>query len=86
MKTKNVSILRHMVQLTPDQVKRLIGKTSNREIIALICECLLNVVNGNVPVKIANINQFETAYKYFTNPKTSVVKKRAIVLSETVFI
>ena len=46
-------MLRHMVQLTPDQLRQLIRKTSNLEIIALICECLLNVVNGNVPVKIA---------------------------------
>ena len=40
-----------MVQLKPDQLRRLIRKTSNSEIITLICECLLNVVNGNVPVK-----------------------------------
>ena len=51
-----------MVQLKPDQLRRLIRKTSNREIITVICECLLNVVNGNVPVKIANIERFETAY------------------------
>ena len=74
-----------MVQLTPDQLKRLIRKTSNREIITLICECLLNVVNGNVPVKIANIESFETAYKYLITPKTSVVKKRANKLSKEGF-
>ena len=77
-----------MVQLKPDQLRRLIRKTSNREIKTLICECLLNVVNGNVPVKIANIEQFETAYKYLITPKTSVVKKRAlyfIILSKEGF-
>ena len=52
-----------MVQLTPDQLKRLIRKTSNHEVITLICEYLLNVVNGNVPVKIAIFERFETAYK-----------------------
>ena len=60
MKKINVSILRHMVQLTPDQIRRLIGKTSNRENITLIFECLLNVVNGNVPVEIPNLEGFET--------------------------
>ena len=74
-----------MVQLKPDQLRRLIRKTSNREIITLICECLLNVVNGNVPVKIANIERIETAYKYLITPKTSVVKKRAIILSKEGF-
>ena len=49
-----------MVQLTPDQIRRLIGKTSNRENITLIFECLLNVVNGNVPVEIPNLEGFET--------------------------
>ena len=74
-----------MVQLTPDQLRRLDKKTSNREIITLICECLLNVVNGNVPFKIANIERFETAYKYFITPKTTVVKNRAIILSKEGF-
>ena len=60
---KNLSILRHMMQLKPDQLRRLTKKTSNCEIITLICEWLLNVVNGNVPVKIANIERFETAHK-----------------------
>ena len=74
-----------MVQLTPDQLRRLLRKTSNREIITLIWECLLNVVNGNLPVKIANIERFETAYKFLITPKTSVIKKRAIILSKEGF-
>ena len=61
MRKKNVSILRHMIQLKPDQLRRLIRKTSNREIITLICDCFLKVVNGNVPVKIENIERFEKA-------------------------
>ena len=74
-----------MVQLTPDQLRRLIRKTSNREIITFICEYLVNVVNGNVPVKIATIERFETAYKYLITPKPCVVKKRAIILSKEGF-
>ena len=74
-----------MVQLKPDQLRRLIRKTSNREIITLICECLLNVVNRNIPVKIAKIERFETAYKYLITPKTNVVKKSAIIMSKEGF-
>ena len=62
MKKKNVTTLRHMVQLKPDQIRRLIQKTLSCEIITHICESLLDVVNGNVPVKILNIEYFETAY------------------------
>ena len=52
-----------MVQLKPDQLRRLIRKTSICEIITLICQCLLNVVNGTVAVKHASIERFEAAYK-----------------------
>ena len=78
MKTGNVSILRHMVQLKPDQLRQFFRKTSKREIITRICEWLLKVVDRNVPVKIANIQQFETAYNYLITLKTSVVKTRAV--------
>ena len=67
-----------MVQLKPDQLRRLIRKTSNREIITLICECLLNVVKGTVPAKIANIERFETAYKYLITPKPVLSKSACI--------
>ena len=82
MKKKKSSTLFHMVQLKPDHLKRLIRKTSNREIITLICECLLNVVNGNITVKIANIERFETADKYLVTPKTSVFEKCLIFLNK----
>ena len=71
-----------MVQLKPDHLKRLIRKTSNREIITLICECLLNVVNGNITVKVANIERFETADKYLVTPKTRVFEKCLIILNK----
>ena len=41
-------------------------------------EMYRNVVNGN-------IERFETAYKYLITPKTSVVKKLAIILSKEGF-
>ena len=49
-----------MVQLKPDQLRRLIRKTSNREIITLNCECLLNVVNGNVKSQTSNDSRQHT--------------------------
>ena len=64
-----------MVQLTPVELRQLTRKTSNGEIITLICECLLKVITGNAPIKIVNIERFETAYKYLITPEASVVKK-----------
>ena len=75
-----------MVQLNPTQLRGFIRKkTSNSQIISVVCECLLNVVNGNVPVSIPNLNKFETAYTILINPKTSPEKKRAIILSKQGF-
>ena len=73
-----------MVQLNPTQLRGFIRKkTSNSQIISNVCECLLNVVNGNVPVSIPNINKFETAYKILINPKKSPEKKTSYYTEQT---
>ena len=75
-----------MVQLNPTQLRGFIRKkTSNSQIISVVCECLLNVVNGNVPVSIPNLNKLERAYKILVNPKTIPEKKRAFILSKQGF-
>ena len=61
MNAKKLSILQHMVQLNPSQLRSFIRKTINPRVISVICECLLNVVNGNVSVNIPNIENFEVA-------------------------
>ena len=48
-----------MVQLNPSQLRSFIRKLSNTQVISFVSECLLNLVNGNVPVSIPNLNNFE---------------------------
>ena len=68
-----------MVQLNPTQLRGFIRKkTSNSQIKPVVCECLLNVVNGNVPVSFPNLNKFERIYKTLFNPKTSPEKNELI--------
>ena len=74
MNAKKLSILQHIVQLNPSQLGSFIRKSSNTQVISVVCECLLNVVNGNVPVSIPILNKFEEKYKILLNPKTSVEK------------
>ena len=75
-----------MVHLNPTELRGFIRKkTSNSQVISVVCECLRNSVNGNVPVSLPNLNKFERAYKILINPKTSPEKKRAIILSKQGF-
>ena len=60
-------------------------KSSNTQVISVVCECLFNAVNGNVPVSIPNPNKFEETYKILINPKTSLEKKTAVILSKEGF-
>ena len=74
MNAKKLSILQHMVQLNSSQIRIFTRKSSLIQVISVVCECLLNVVNGNVPVSIPNLNQFEETYKILINLKTSLEK------------
>ena len=85
MNARKQSILQHMVQLNPSQLRSFITKTSNRNVISVICERLLNVVNGNVRVNIPNIHNFEESYKLLINAQTNLDRKQAISLSKQGF-
>ena len=78
---EKIIFLQQMAQSNPIQLQRFIRKSSNIQVISVVCECLLNVVKGNVPVSIPNFNNFEEAYKILINRKTSLEKKSAVILS-----
>ena len=67
-----------MVQLNPSQLRSFIRKSSSTQVKSVICECLLNVVNGNVPITISTPNNFEETYKILINPKTSLEKNQLL--------
>ena len=75
MNGKKLSLLQEMEELNPSQLRRFIRKSLNTQVISVVCECLLKVVNGNVPVSILNLNNSEETYKILINPKTSLEKK-----------
>ena len=61
-----------MVHLNPSQLRSFIRKSSNTPVISVVCDCLINVVNGNVPVSIPILNIFEQRNNILINPKTSL--------------
>ena len=62
-----------MVQLNPSQLRSFIRKTTNPQVISVICECLLNVVNGN-----NNGKNFKVAYKLLISRKTKLERKEQL--------
>ena len=74
-----------MVQLNPFQIRSPVGKSSNTQVISVICKCMLKVINGNLPVSIPNLNNFEETHKVLINPKTGLEKKSAAILSKQGF-
>ena len=60
----------------------LIIKSSTTQVISVDCECLLNVINGFVPDSFPTLNNSEETYKILINPKTSLEKILAIILSK----
>ena len=72
-----------MVQLNPSQLRIFISKSANTQVISVVCECLLNVVNGNVPDSFPNLNNFEE--KILINSTKSLEKKSAVISSKQGF-
>ena len=75
MNAKKISLLQNMVKLKLSQLRSFIRKSSNTQVISVVCKSLLNAVNGIVPVGIPNLKNFEGTYKILINPKTSLEKK-----------
>ena len=71
-----------MVQLNPIQTRSPVRKSSNTQVISVVCECMLKVVNGNLPVSIPNLKNFEETHKVLINPKMGLEKKSAAILSK----
>ena len=73
-----------MVPLSaPELGKYLRG--AKDDVFMVLCECLYNVVKGNVDVKIKNIEKYENVCKLILKKNTSVEKRRALFLTRTGF-
>ena len=62
MKKKELCMLRQMLQVSDIDLKKLI-KAASEKVVQFICECFLNVVNGNVPISKTFIENQETSFR-----------------------
>ena len=74
-----------MLETSDIKSKELIESAPN-SFINFLCECLLNVVNGNVPVKKTLKQGHENSFKKLLSKQTSLKNKRQIFAKNTVLL
>ena len=75
---KQAPLLNHLAKAKPSAVKAIIN-TGDKELINVLCECALNVLNGNVRLtksQKARLCRHKTGIREISLKKTSLKKKR----------
>ena len=55
-------------------------KKPSIKFIKFLCECFLNVINGNVPTDKSLLENYETSFRHFLSKETSLRKKRQLLV------
>ena len=77
----NVREIGHNIKRTKELIK-----SAPNSFINFLCECLLNVVNGNVPVKKTLIQGRENSFKKLLSNQIFLYNKRQIVAKNMVLL
>ena len=85
MRERELCMLRRMLETSNTKSKELV-KSAPNGFINFLCECLLNVVNGNIPVKKTMIQGHESSYKKVLSEQTSFKNKRQTFAENTVLL
>ena len=70
--------LQALVKGAPKQRRAIIG-AANKELLGCLCECTLNVLNGNIPLKSSDkkkLQKYKRQIRSLVNKKVSVKKKK----------
>ena len=78
MREKELCMLKQMLELSESNFRKFVKEASN-SFINFRCECLLNVINGNVPVKKQLLKNQEDSFQQLLSKETSLKKKRFIL-------
>ena len=82
MREKELCMLRQMLDTPDSKIEKLI-ETAPNKFIKFLCECLLNIVNGNVPVNKTKLVGYEKSFKTLLSNQTSFKLKRKLLVKET---
>ena len=82
MREKEVCMLGRLLNISDTKLKEKIERTPNH-FNKFLCECLLNIVNGNVPIRKSFVQVYEKSFRELLFRQTSLKEKRQIFARET---
>ena len=71
-------MLKQMLELSDSNFRNFLKEAPN-SFMNILCECLLNVINGNVPVNKQLLKNQEDSFQQLLSKETSLKKKRFIL-------
>ena len=84
MKEKKFSILKQMLHLQPKQLRKNL-RSSNSDVILVLCECLHSVLLAQVRVKLRDLENYRHIFEGVLKKNSSTDKRRALLLTKTGF-
>ena len=85
MREKELCMLKQMLELSDSNIRKFLKEAPN-SFINFPCECLINVINGNVPVNKQLVTKQEDSFKQLLSKETSLKKKRFILARKSELI
>ena len=82
MREKEVCMLGGLLDISDTKLKEKIERVPNN-FIKFLCECLLNIVNGNVPIRKSVVEGYKKSFKKLLSRQTSLKEKRQLFARET---
>ena len=73
-----------MVLLSDPELRKFL-RTSEENIVLVLCECFYKVIREHVKVQVNNLMQYENVFRTVLRKNASVEKKKAILLKKTGF-
>ena len=78
MTEKELCMLKQMLELPESNFRKFLKQAAN-SFMNFLCECLLNVINGNVPVHKQLLKKQEKSFQQLLSKKTGLEKKRNVL-------
>ena len=82
MREKEVCMLGRLLEISESKLKEKIERAPNH-FIKFLCECLLNIVNGNVPIRKKFVEGYKKSFRKLLYRHTSLKEKRQLFARET---
>jgi len=86
---KNIAYLKLLKKSTKPSERRFIIESADNTLIRCICECILNILNGNVKLNktnLANLKQYAQLLCQLVDKKTTIKAKKNLLIQKGGFL